>query len=361
MTLEHAFAGKTVFLTGHTGFKGSWLAIWLHRLGARVTGFSLMPETTPNNFTVSGVQSLMDRHIIGDIRDAARLKSAMIDCQPDYVFHLAAQALVRESYAEPAATFDTNVMGTVNVLEAVRAVGKPMSVVVVSSDKCYENLEHNTGYVETDAMGGYDPYSASKGATELVVSSWRRSFFPADRIAEHGVSLASGRAGNVLGGGDWAVDRIMTDIVAALSAGKPVELRNPEAVRPWQHVLEPLSGYLEIAAKMNEDPAAKWAEGWNFGPTDASALPVRRIVELAIEAWGSGSWRDISTTANPHEAGLLKLNIDKAANVLGWQPRWPIETCIDKTMGWFRMQENSDNEMRKACLADIDAYMAAES
>lgn len=356
MSLENAFHGKTVFLTGHTGFKGSWLAIWLNKLGAKVTGYSLSPASEPNNFTASGVEALLERHIIGDIRDAAHLKTALADCQPDYVLHLAAQALVRKSYTEPAATFDTNVMGTVNVLEAVRATARPMSVVVVSSDKCYENREQDYGYRETDAMGGYDPYSASKGATELVVSSWRRSFFPADKIAEHGVGLASARAGNVLGGGDWAQDRIMTDIVAAIMSDKPVELRNPSAVRPWQHVLEPLCGYLTLAAKLHEDPLPTWAASWNFGPTDASTLPVRDVVEMAIKSWGTGSWNDVSGDAKPHEAGLLKLNIEKAANELGWHPRWSIETCIDRTMGWFSALEDADGYMLATCLSDIKVY-----
>ena len=359
MSLENAFHGKTVFLTGHTGFKGSWLAIWLHKLGAKVTGFSLEPETAPNNFIASGVEALMARHIIGDIRDAAHLETAIAECAPDYVLHLAAQAIVRESYTEPAVTFDTNVMGTVNVLEAVRAAGRPMSVVIVSSDKCYENREQDVGYRESDAMGGYDPYSASKGATELVVSSWRRSFFPADKISEHGVGLASARAGNVLGGGDWAADRIMTDIVAAITSGQPVELRNPSAVRPWQHVLEPLSGYLTLAAKLHEDPSPAWADGWNFGPTDTSALPVRDVVELAIKAWGSGSWADVSGDKKPHEAGLLKLNIDKAVTELGWRPRWSIETCIDRTMGWFKAMDSGADSMLTTCLSDIAAYESA--
>lgn len=353
-------AGRRVLVTGHTGFKGSWLVVWLEQLGARVSGFSLQPPTEPSNFAVSRVEGLLERHFIGDIRDRAALASAVREAEPEVILHLAAQPIVREGYADPVGTFETNVMGTVNLLEAVRLAGRPCAVVVVSSDKCYDNREHVWGYRECDALGGYDPYSASKGGTEIVTASYRSSYFNPATHAEHGVSLASARAGNVLGGGDWASARIMTDIVAALRAGEPVRLRNPAAVRPWQHVLEPLSGYLALAARLLADPAGPACSAWNFGPLNESTVPVRDVTELAIQAWGEGRWEDVSSSANPHEAGILRLSIDKAAAELGWTPRWGIAECVTRTVSWYRsFYLDNDNDMLARCRADIAAYSAA--
>jgi CDP-glucose 4,6-dehydratase len=351
------FRGRSVFLTGHTGFKGSWLAIWLHRLGARVTGYALPPPTEPSNFVVSGVQDLVASHHEADLRDAQRVERELHAANPDIVLHLAAQALVRESYARPRETFETNILGTVNVLEAIRTRGKPCAVVVVTSDKCYENREHVWGYRECDPLGGHDPYSASKGAAEIVTAAYRRSFFPPERLGEHGVKLATARAGNVIGGGDWAKDRILCDAVRALAAGQPVPVRNPPAVRPWQHVLEPLSGYLTLAARLlaSNDPA--WCEAWNFGPLPGDDIPVRQLVDLFVSAWGSGSWEDKSDHRQPHEAGLLRLSIDKAIGRLDWRPRWSIAEAVVRTAHWYRRSyDEGGHQMLAACRDDIAAW-----
>ncbi len=309
--LAEAFAGRSVLVTGHTGFKGSWLALWLHRLGAKVTGYALPPPTEPSNFCASAVRDLLAKHYEAEIRDAAALHAAVAAAQPDVVFHLAAQSLVRESYQSPRATFEVNVIGTLGLLDAVRAAGKPCVVVSVASDKCYENREQVWGYREIDPLGGHDLYSASKGAAEIAVAAYRRSFFPPERLGRHGVKLATARAGNVIGGGDWAKDRILTDAVRHLESGRPVPVRNPDAVRPWQHVLEPLSGYLTLAARMLESDAPSWCDAWNFGPLPGEELPVRRLVELFLQYWGEGTWTDVSDPNQPHEAGVLRLNIDK--------------------------------------------------
>jgi CDP-glucose 4,6-dehydratase len=350
------FRNKRVFVTGHTGFKGSWFALWLHRLGAEVYGYSLPPPTDPSNYALSNVRGVLRGETLGDIRDRKLMREALTSFKPDVVFHLAAQPLVRDSYAMPYDTFDVNVMGTASVLDAVRDLGCPCAVVCVTTDKCYENREQVWGYRECDPMGGYDPYSASKGAAEILIASYRRSFFHPDHIPEHGVQLASARAGNVIGGGDWARDRIMTDMVAALTEGRPVPVRNPHAIRPWQHVLEPLSGYLALAAAMLEKPDAKWASGWNFGPVSGTEVPVGGLVSSFVEEWGSGEWVDQSTPGQPHEASILRLSIEKAGWELGWRPRWSNGEMVKRTARWYRRVLCDGADARQACEADIEAY-----
>ncbi len=350
------FKNKRVFVTGHTGFKGSWLSLWLHRLGADVYGYSLPPPTKPSNYALSDVQALLSGETLGDIRDRTLMAKALAAFNPDVVFHLAAQPLVRESYNNPFETFEVNVMGTASVLDAVRASQQPCAVVCITTDKCYENREQVWGYRECDPMGGYDPYSASKGAAEILIASYRRSFFHPDRLAEHGIQLASARAGNVIGGGDWALDRIVTDMVAALAAGRPVPVRNPSAIRPWQHVLEPLSGYLTLAAKMLESPEPKWASAWNFGPVAGTELPVGKLATAFIKAWGSGTWEDQSVLGQPHEASILRLSIEKAGWELNWRPRWSCGEMVDRAAQWYRSVLCEGADACEACLADIEKY-----
>ena len=350
------FQNKRVFLTGHTGFKGSWLAVWLHRLGAEVYGYSLPPPTSPSNYALARVGDALTGETIADIRDRDRMAAAVAAFKPDALFHLAAQPLVRDSYAMPYETFEVNVMGTASVLDAVRAAGHPCAVVCITTDKCYENREQVWGYRECDPMGGHDPYSASKGAAEILIASYRRSFFhPAD-LARHGVQLASARAGNVVGGGDWAKDRIVTDMVAALAAGRPVPVRNPLAIRPWQHVLEPLSGYLTLAAAMLEQPDPKWCDSWNFGPVSGTELTVGRLVDAFVAAWGSGHWEDRSDPSQPHEASILRLSIEKAGWALNWRPRWSCEEMVRRTAQWYRRVLCEGSDARAACENDITAY-----
>ena len=348
--------GRRVFLTGHTGFKGSWLALWLHRLGATVYGYSLPPPTEPSNYALSKVRDLLAGETVGDIRDRGLMRDTLVSFEPDAVFHLAAQPLVRDSYARPFETFEVNVLGTASVLDAVRELKRPCAVVCVTTDKCYENREQVWGYRECDPMGGHDPYSASKGAAELLIASYRRSFFHPCGLREHGVQLASARAGNVIGGGDWARDRIMTDMVAALVEGRPIPVRNPHAVRPWQHVLEPLSGYLALASAMLSGPDPKWCEGWNFGPVPGSELPVGELADAFVRAWGAGEWSDQSAPGQLHEASILRLSIEKAGWELGWRPRWTCEQMVDKTARWYRGVLCEGADAREACEADIAAY-----
>ena len=336
--LQRAFRGRRVLVTGHTGFKGGWLTIWLSSLGAEVTGLALPPEPGPGFFADAAVGEVC-RSILGDVREPEQVRRTVEECRPEVVLHLAAQSLVRRSYDEPVNTFATNVMGTANVLEAVRVASRPCAVVVVTSDKCYENREWTYAYRESDPMGGHDPYSASKGAAELVAQSFRRSFFPPGRLSEHGVAVASARAGNVIGGGDWAQDRIVPDAIRALSAGGPISVRNPRAVRPWQHVLDPLSGYLVLAARLldaHDASREQLCDAWNFGPLPESAQPVEAMVRLLVEAWGSGSWTATPQSQAPHEAGLLRLAIDKAVSVLGWTPRWELRKAVEATANWYR-------------------------
>ncbi len=346
------WTGRRVFLTGHSGFKGSWLSLWLQALGAEVQGFALAPDTSPDLFTVARVAEGMSSQM-GDIRDADALTDCVRDFGPEVVFHMAAQPLVRLSYRDPVGTYATNVMGTVNLLEAVRATPSVRAVVVVTTDKCYENKEWVWGYREDEPMGGNDPYSSSKGCAELVTQAYRRSFF-AD---SDGPAVASGRAGNVIGGGDWAEDRLVPDILRALDAGAAVRIRNPLSTRPWQHVLEPLSGYLRLARSLLEDGQDS-AEGWNFGPREEDARPVQWIVERMTAAWpGTTSW-EADDSFHPHEARYLKLDISKAGKRLGWHPRWTLEHALDRIVHWHRGLSTGEN-MRVRCLDDIAAYAAA--
>ena len=349
------FRDKRVLLTGHTGFKGSWMSLWLAELGAKVHGYALTPPTTPSLFDEAGVRERLASHTIADVRDAAALASAVREIKPQIVFHLAAQPLVRRSYREPRETFDINVMGTVNLLEAVRAAGDVRVCQVITSDKCYENNGWAYAYRENDAMGGSDPYSASKGAAELVVSAWRRSFFPPEKFSDHAVSLASARAGNVIGGGDWAEDRIIPDCVRSLMQGQPIPVRSPAAVRPWQHVLEPLGGYLLLAQRQWEEPE-QFAQGWNFGPHPSGSVTVREVVEIALKSWGEGTWLDKSDRAQPHEAHTLKLDITKASTLMDWEPVMSVQEAVTQTVGWYRHRASKNFNARATCLAQISAY-----
>jgi CDP-glucose 4,6-dehydratase len=356
--LRAAYAGKKVLLTGHTGFKGGWLAVWLEALGAEVSGYALAPSTDPALVADADVAATC-RSVIADIRDVAALRRAVGETAPDVVFHLAAQPIVRLSYEEPIATLETNVMGTAHLLEAVRLQRRRCAVVVVTSDKCYENREWPYGYREEDAMGGHDPYSMSKGAAELVAASWRRSFFPPDRLGQHGVAVATARAGNVIGGGDWAKDRIVPDAIRALSSRTPVPVRNPGSVRPWQHVLEPLSGYLVLGARLLGPDAARFCEPFNFGPTPDATQPVSAVVSAVVEAWGSGSWQSTPQAGAPHEAGVLRLAVEKAYARLGWSPRWGLQEAVRETVEWYRARAGgaSPGALRALMLRQIERYV----
>ena len=345
--------GKRVFLTGHTGFKGSWLSLWLQSMGAQVTGFALAPPTNPSLFEVARVADGM-QSIIGDVRDLAALQKAMSDAKPDIVIHMAAQALVRYSYLAPVETYSTNVMGSVHLLEAVRGTPSVKAVVNVTSDKCYENREWIWGYREEEPMGGFDPYSNSKGCAELISAAYRNSFFPAASYTKHGVALATGRAGNVIGGGDWAEDRLIPDVMRAIAQGQPVNIRNPDSIRPWQHVLEPLSGYLLLAQGLYEQGPAL-AEGWNFGPSDDDAKPVSWILEQLIESWGDGASWSLDGGEHPHEAHYLKLDCSKAKSRLGWQPRWHLNDALDKIVDWQKHYLQGA-DMKAVTLSQIDVY-----
>jgi len=345
--------GKKVFLTGHTGFKGSWLCLWLSRMGARVTGYALDPPTDPSLFELARIADLVDSRI-ADVRDLERLKGEMLAAAPEIVIHMAAQPLVRDSYRIPVETYAINVMGTVHLLEAVRACPSVRAVVNVTTDKVYENREWPWGYRENEPFGGYDPYSNSKGCSELVTAAYRSSYFnPAD-YARHGVALASARAGNVIGGGDWAGDRLVPDIIRSLLAGEAVCIRNPHAIRPWQHVLEPLSGYLTLARKLYQE-GPRYAEGWNFGPVDADARPVEWIVQRMCRQWGNGARYEIDNGEHPHEAHYLKLDCSKARSELEWQPRWDLERALDSIITWTE-QYRSGADLQRVCLEQIADY-----
>lgn len=343
------YEGRRVFLTGHTGFKGSWLTFWLLNMGATVTGYSLEPPTEPSLFEELRLADKIDHHF-GDVRDLEHLQNVMSAAQPEIVLHLAAQPLVRLSYDEPVETFETNVMGSVNLLEAARHVPSVRAIVNVTSDKCYENREWEYAYRENDSMGGHDPYSASKGAAEIVTAAYRRSFFHDADSA----TVATGRAGNVIGGGDWALDRIVPDCVRALCAGEAIQVRNPDAVRPWQHVLEPLSGYLWLASRLFVEGHS--AEGsWNFGPLSGGNLTVAAVVERVLAVWGSGEWAGPKPgTSGVHEARFLKLDCSKAADVLGWRPVWSADEAVRRTTLWYgrRHEGESAVSLTAECLRD---------
>ena len=359
MAIGEGLRGKRVFVTGHTGFKGSWLVMLLHRAGAHVTGYSLKPPTNPSLFEAATVRDLVESHHEDDIRDTARLTAAVKASQPDVVMHLAAQPLVRLSHRDPLETFSTNVVGTASVLDAVRQAGKPCVLIMVTSDKCYEPHDDGRPHDESDPMGGRDPYSASKGAAELVAAAYRRSYFPSERLTAHGVQLATVRAGNVIGGGDWAEDRIVTDIVRHLVAGRPVPVRNPAAIRPWQHVLEPLLGYLALAEAMLTEPSPRWCAGWNFGPAAGGDITVRELAEIFIDAWGSGSWEDVHDPRAPIETHALRLAIDKAVADLPWRPQLDAHEAIRRTAAWFRAFTTAPASARSLCEADIEAYVSS--
>jgi len=346
--------GKRVLLTGHTGFKGSWLSLWLQSMGAKVTGYALQPPTDPNLYEVAKVASGMTS-IIGDVRDLPHLNAVLAEHKPEIIIHMAAQSLVRRSYVEPVETYSTNVMGSVNLLEAVRHAAGVKAVVNVTSDKCYENREWVWGYREHEAMGGYDPYSSSKGCAELVTAAYRNSYFHPEKHAEHGVALASARAGNVIGGGDWAEGRLIPDIMRAIAQGMPVRIRNFNAIRPWQHVLEPLFGYLLLAQSLYESGAVD-AEEWNFGPEDDDTRPVQWIVERLTAACGvDGGWV-MDKGEHPHEAHYLKLDCSKAKARLNWRPRWRLADALDAIVEWHRGHREG-RDMRALTLRQIEVYM----
>ena len=341
--------GKRVFVTGHTGFKGSWLSLWLQLMGVEVKGFSLTPPTNPSLFVEAKVAQQMQSEI-GDIRDFSKLSESIRTFNPDILLHLAAQPLVRLSYKEPIETYSTNVMGTVNVLEASRYASHLKAIVVITTDKCYENREWEWGYRENEPMGGHDPYSNSKGCAELVVSAYQRSFFHTPDTA----AVASARAGNVIGGGDWAEDRLIPDILRAFEKQQSVIIRNPLSTRPWQHVLEPLSGYLVLAQRLWQDGKA-FAEGWNFGPKDDDCQPVQWILDKMVHFWGDGAHYEIDKSEQPHEANFLKLDCSKAAMRLKWHPKWRLEQTLEQIVHWHRAWLQGA-DMQAKCLQEIEKY-----
>jgi CDP-glucose 4,6-dehydratase len=347
--------GRRVLLTGHTGFKGSWLSLWLQSLGADVTGYALAPPTTPSLFDVADVSKGMTSHL-GDIRDLAKLQAVFAEQQPEIVFHMAAQPLVRYSYQDPIETYSTNVMGTVNLLEAVRSTPGVKAVVNITTDKCYENKEWVWGYRENEPMGGYDPYSNSKACAELVSAAYRSSFFNADNYDEHGVAIATVRAGNVIGGGDWAQDRLIPDILAAFEQKRKVEIRNPHAVRPWQHVMEPLRGYITLAEHLFER-GPSFGEGWNFGPNDEDAKPVGWIVEKMAELWGANAQWQVDAGDHPHETHYLKLDISKAQSRIDWYPVLRLKDALVLITDWTKQCQAGVN-MRQLTLAQLHTYQS---
>jgi CDP-glucose 4,6-dehydratase len=345
--------GKKIFLTGHTGFKGAWLSLWLSSMGAKVVGYALAPNTSPNLFDVLDIGALIEKSHIADVRDLACLQNTMSQARPDILIHMAAQPLVRYSYANPVETYATNVMGTVHVLESARAIDTVRSTVIVTTDKCYENKERDWGYRENEPMGGYDPYSNSKGCAELVTSAYRQSYFSSPNSIN---KIASARAGNVIGGGDWSQDRLIPDAIRAFETSKPLMIRNPMAIRPWQHVLEPLSGYLILAQALFEQ-GSSFASPWNFGPNDRDNRSVQEVVELMISGWGESARWEKEGSKQPHEANLLKLDCSKARTQLGWDPKWNLVTATQKVVQWQRAFLAKES-MREFSLSQINNYMS---
>lgn len=353
---DNFYKDKRVLITGHTGFKGSWLSIWLNELGAKVVGIGLEPYSERDNFVLSGIGTKIQADIRDDIRNGARMIEIFKTYQPEIVFHLAAQPLVRLSYDIPVDTYDTNVMGTIHIMEAIRATKSVKVGVMVTTDKCYDNNEQKKGYVETDPFGGYDPYSSSKGACEIAIQSWRRSYFnPKDYGRTHSVSLASVRAGNVIGGGDWALDRIIPDCIRALEMKKDIDIRSPKAVRPWEHVLEALSGYLTLTKAMWQYPT-EYCEGWNFGPETESISTVWEVATALIKDFGFGKLKDSSAPNAVHEAELLMLNITKAKERLGWKPRMNMQQCIALVADWYQRYKSED--VYKLCVEEIERFLS---
>jgi CDP-glucose 4,6-dehydratase len=345
---------KRVLITGHTGFKGSWLSLWLQHLGAHIVGYSLPPPTTPSMYEVARVSEDMT-NIQGDIRDLAHLRDSIAEFRPEIVVHMAAQSLVRYSYEDPMETYTTNIIGTANVLEAVRQVGNVKIIVVVTSDKCYENREWLWGYREGDTLGGFDPYSSSKACAEIVTAAYRNSFFNENDVSSHGVAVVSVRAGNVIGGGDWSQDRLIPDITKAFMQNSPVVIRNPHSIRPWQHVLEPIRGYLCLMEHLWND-GQQFIGGWNFGPEDNDAKPVSWIVDRMAKLWGKdGLWSLNENGDHPHEARYLKLDCSKAKSLIGWKPALNIAAALQRTVNWYRNYE-AQKDMREYSIAELDQY-----
>ena len=352
---DNFFRGKRVLVTGHTGFKGSWLSIWLHELGAEVIGVSQEPFTNRDNFVLSGIGNKIMADLRANICNGQKMKEIFQKYQPEIVFHLAAQPLVRYSYEQPVETYEANVMGTIHVMEAIRSTNSVKVGVMITTDKCYDNKEQMRGYKEDDPFGGYDPYSSSKGACEIAIQSWRRSFFnPEDYGKKHHVSLASVRAGNVIGGGDWALDRIIPDCIKALEQDKVIDIRSPKAIRPWEHVLEPLSGYMLLAKKQWEYPT-EFCEGWNFGPESESVSTVWEVATELIKNYGKGQLKDSSDPNAVHEAKLLMLDITKAKTKLGWKPRMNMQQCMDLVADWYKRYQKED--VYQLCVEEIEKFI----
>jgi len=347
------FKDRKVLITGHTGFKGSWLSIWLNMMGAEVIGYALEPYTDRDNFIITKFEYKIT-HIIGDVRDYQSLLNVFTKYEPEFVFHLAAQPLVRESYVNPKETYDVNIGGTVNVLECCRLTESVKVIINVTTDKCYENKEWIWGYRENDRLGGYDPYSSSKAGSEIVARAYRNSFFYSEKFNTNGKSLSTARSGNVIGGGDWRIDRLVPDCIRALERNEPIVIRNPNAIRPWQHVLEPLSGYLLLAEKMSEKPV-QFCGAWNFGPEELSMKPVGVLTNLVVRNWGKGSWQYQTNKNAPHEASILRLDITKAKTRLGWKPVWSIEQAVRATVDWYKNYRGKD--MFQFCKRHIESYV----
>jgi len=351
---KNFWKNKKVFLTGHTGFKGSWMSLMLHYLGAEVIGYALKPPTNPSLFELCDIEQIITSNIF-DVRDLNNLEKCVINAQPDIIIHMAAQPLVRESYKNPLVTYQTNVMGTVHLFESIRKCKSIKAVVNVTTDKCYENIEKDVAYKENEPLGGYDPYSNSKACSELVTSAYRNSFFNPNEYQKHGVAVATARAGNVIGGGDWADDRLIPDCIKSFLNKENILIRYPRSTRPWQHVLEPIYGYLMLAQKLFSE-GAEYAEAWNFGPDVSDAKPVEWIVKKMCEKFGNSISYSVDDNNHPHEAGFLKLDCSKTIDRLGWNPKWNIDTALDKIVEWTKEYETEKN-MRKVCLRQINEYL----